>query len=112
MVHLIFLDIVEAIYVKLREFTIEKQKILMGKIEEAVLESFDCAFKFNKLILLRNFLWNNGFLAGKMLPGLMKQEHRSLLVLINNFPTRIIYDKMIMYLGKFRENIANHDKLK
>ena len=97
---------------KLAEFTIAKQKVLMGKIEEAVLESFDCAFKFNKLILLRNFLWNNGFLAGKMLPGLMKQEHRSLLVLIKRFPHKLVYDRLLMYLGKFRENVTNHDKLK
>ena len=47
-----------------------------------------------------------------MLPGLLKQEHRSLLVLINRFPLNIVYDKLIMYLEKFKESIYNHDKLK
>ena len=61
-------------------------EVLFRKIEEAMLESFDCACKFNKLILLRNFLWNNGFLTGKALPGLLKQEHRTLLAIVRNFP--------------------------
>mgnify|MGYP006897508696 CR=1 FL=1 len=74
----------------------------MGKIEEAVMESYECASKFNRYVLLRNFLWNNNFLTGKTLPGLLKQEHRSLLFLTKNFPLSKVYDKIIMYLFKFR----------
>ena len=75
---------------------------MSNKIEEAVIESFDCASKFNKLVLLRNFLWNNGFLTGKTLPGLLKQEHRSIIVMNRFFPLEIVYERLVGYLEKYR----------
>lgn len=67
--HLVFLDIVKIIYSETKDYSKIREKII-----EAVVDSYDCAARINKLILLRNFLWKNGFLfSNKNLPGLHKQ---------------------------------------
>jgi len=62
------------------------------------LDSYDYAVKINKLILLRNFLWNNGFLSGKSLPGLHKQEHRTLKLIIKLFPFPKSYPLVVKHI--------------
>jgi hypothetical protein len=75
--HLIFLEIIQEVYKQADNFPKIREKI-----EESVIDSFDCAFRINKYILLRNFLWRNGFLSAKHLPGLHKQEHRTLIFIL------------------------------
>lgn len=71
------------------------------KIEESVIDSYDCAYRINKYILLRNFLWRNGFLASKHLPGLHKQEHRTLSFIIKEFPFAKIYPVLKNFLKHY-----------
>lgn len=110
--HLVFLDICEILYRKLQEFNSPKIEQLKGKVEVALKESFDCAYRVNRLILLRNFLWNNGFLSARMLPGLLKQEHRTLLVSVHLLSLDKVYYMVKLYLECFRETLINVNKLR
>lgn len=74
---------------------------LRSKIEESVIDSFDCAFRINKHILLRNFLWKNGFLSAQHLPGLHKQEHRTLLFILKELPFTKVYPLLKNFLRHY-----------
>lgn len=66
-----------------------------------MIDSYDCAFRINKYILLRNFLWKNGFLSGKHLPGLHKQEHRTLDFIVKEFPFGKTYPVLKAFLKQY-----------
>jgi hypothetical protein len=82
------------------------------KVEESVIDSYDCAFRINKYILLRNFLWKNGFLTGKHLPGLHKQEHRTLAFILRDFPFAKIYPVLKTFLRHYLTMASLYAELK
>jgi hypothetical protein len=51
-------------------------------------------------------------LIGRQLPGLLKQEHRSLLVAAKLFPFKRSYKMLKIYLKHYIETLGNIKKLK
>ncbi len=83
-----------------------------AKVEESAIDSYECAFKINKLIFMRNFLWKNGFLFSKHLPGLHRQEHRTILFILREFPFTKIYSLLKAFLRQYLTITLLHQELK
>lgn len=76
-----------------------------------MIDSYLEAVRINKLIILRHFLWKNGFLGGKVLPGLHKQEHRTLYLILNQFPFHKSYPLMKQFIANYLYTTSIHSKL-
>jgi hypothetical protein len=80
---------------------VESLERVRTKIIESAIDSYECAVKINKLVLMRNFLWNNGFLSAKALPGLHKQEHRTLAFIVKYFPFSKTYPLLVKFMQHY-----------
>lgn len=61
---------------------------------------------------MRNFLWKNGFLPSKHLPGLHRQEHRTFLFIIREFPFAKTYPLLKTFLRHYLTITLLHYELK
>jgi hypothetical protein len=84
----------------------EKVSDLDSKILSILLECYCTAKEVNNKPLFRYFLWNNEFFKGQTyLPGLMKQEFRSLELIMKYFNAGNldgeVYRTMLNFISNF-----------